>query len=120
MRQHLVTWGAGMRVSPSGITQTVPTLDVTPHDQTDATYSLFAQDDLSFLGERLRLTAGAKLEHLPAVGLELQPSVRLLWTPTDRQSFWTSVTRAVRTGECCAFPGRLQSRTYLQGSLRRS
>lgn len=30
-------------------------------------------------------------------GLELQPSARLLWTPTERQTFWTSFTHAVRT-----------------------
>ena len=44
-----------------------------------------------------RLTAGAKLLHSSFTGFDVEPSVRLLWTPTPRQSLWAAVTRAVRT-----------------------
>ena len=47
--------------------------------------------------DKLTLTAGTKLEHNNFSGFDYQPSGRLLWTPTDRQSFWAAVTRAVRT-----------------------
>ena len=47
--------------------------------------------------DKLTLTAGTKLEHNNFSGFEYQPSVRLLWTPTDKQSFWAALTRAVRT-----------------------
>lgn len=40
---------------------------------------------------------GAKFEHNNFTGFEVQPTGRLLWTPTKRQSVWASVSRAVRT-----------------------
>jgi len=30
-------------------------------------------------------------------GFDVQPSARLLWTPSAQQTFWAAVTRAVRT-----------------------
>ncbi|HUR44534.1 MAG TPA: TonB-dependent receptor, partial [Candidatus Saccharimonadales bacterium] len=43
------------------------------------------------------LTAGSKFEHNDYTGFAIQPGGRILWTPTERQSFWGSVSRAVRT-----------------------
>src|SRR5262249_24073759 len=50
---HDLIWGAGLRVSPSSFTQTVPTVDFLPHSQTYSIYSGFAQDDISLLRRRL-------------------------------------------------------------------
>ena len=47
--------------------------------------------------ERLRLTLGSKLEHNDYSGFEYEPSVRLAWTPDDRQTIWSAVSRAVRS-----------------------
>jgi iron complex outermembrane receptor protein len=58
---------------------------------------LFAQDDISLLPERLTLTLGMKVEHLPDTGTELSPNARMLWTPSARWSVWGAVSRAVRT-----------------------
>jgi iron complex outermembrane receptor protein len=90
-------WGLGARVSPANDVQTVPTIAFLPHHLTDQVYSGFVQDEISFLNRRLSLTLGSKLEHNNYTGFEVQPSARLLWTPTPRQSFWSSITRAVRT-----------------------
>jgi iron complex outermembrane receptor protein len=92
-----VRWGLGMHLSPSRFTQTVPTLDLTSHNETDSIYSAFAEDEIALVPERVSLTVGAKLEHNNFTGAEVQPSVRMMWTPTDRQSTWFGVTRAVRT-----------------------
>jgi len=43
------------------------------------------------------LTVGSKFEHNNYSGFEVQPNGRLLWTPTENQSAWVAVTRAVRT-----------------------
>jgi iron complex outermembrane receptor protein len=40
---------------------------------------------------------GVKIEHNSFSGFEIQPTGRLAWTPTETQTFWTAVTRAVRT-----------------------
>lgn len=90
-------WGLGARVSPSNVAQLVPTIDFFPQHLTDQVYSGFVQDQIGFLNRRLSLTLGSKLEHNNYTGFEVQPSARLLWAPTPRQSFWTSFTRAVRT-----------------------
>jgi len=109
--RHAVTWGAGARVSPSTVTRVVDTLDVTPHDQTATIVSAFAQDEIAIAADRLTATIGTKLERYTYTGLEVQPSVRLLWTPTVRHSLWTSVARAVRT------PSRLERDLQLTGYL---
>jgi iron complex outermembrane receptor protein len=91
-----LTWGLGMRLSPSNFIQTSG-VNFLPNRQTDSIYSGFAQYDLPIITDKLTLTAGTKLEHNNFSGFEYQPSVRLLWTPTVRQSFWLAATRAVRT-----------------------
>jgi iron complex outermembrane receptor protein len=95
--QQNFLWGLGARVSPARLVQTVPTINFLPNQQTDHIYSGFAQDEISFFSKRLALTVGSKLEHNNYTGFEAQPSARLLWNSTSRQSVWASVTRAVRT-----------------------
>jgi len=90
-------WGLGARVSPSNLAQLVPTIDFLPHSLTDHIYSGFAQDEIALFKRQVSLTVGSKLEHNNYTGFEVQPSVRLLWNPTPKQSVWGSVTRAVRT-----------------------
>jgi iron complex outermembrane receptor protein len=107
-RQDLL-WGLGTRVSPSNFIQNTPTLDITPHHQTDSTYSGFAQDEIQIIQNKLSLTMGTKLEHNNYSGFEIQPTARLLWTPRPRQTLWAAVTRAVRT------PSRLEEGIDLKG-----
>ena len=92
-----LTWGLGVRVSPSNFIQTSAGVNFLPNKQTDSIYSGFVQYEAPIIRDRLTLTAGTKLEHNNFSGFEYQPSVRLLWTPTDKQSFWAALTRAVRT-----------------------
>ncbi len=44
----------------------------------------------------LWLTVGAKFEHNAYTGYEDEPSAQLVWTPSARQTVWTSAGRAVR------------------------
>ena len=43
------------------------------------------------------LTAGSKILRTNFTGSNFEPSVRLLWTPTDKQTFWAAFTHALRT-----------------------
>ena len=90
-------WGAGVRVSPSNFIQTQPTVDFLPHQQTDSIFSGFLQDEIPIVEHKISLTLGSKLEHNNFSGFEYQPSVRLQWTPSDRQTIWAAATRAVST-----------------------
>ena len=92
-----IIWGLGARWSPSEVIQTFPTVDFIPHDKADNIYSSFAQDQIALVNRRLWVTVGTKFQHNVYTGWELQPSLRLLWRPSQHQSFWTAATRAVRT-----------------------
>ena len=95
--QQNFLWGLGVRVSPSNFIQSVPSVNFLPQQQTDLIYSGFVQDEIAFFNHRLSLTVGTKLEHNNYTGFEVQPSGRLLWNRTPRESLWGSFTRAVRT-----------------------
>jgi len=91
-----ITWGLGYRdtttdYSPSDF---VSWSSTTAHDHL---YSCFLQDEISIIRNRLKLTLGSKLEHNDYTGFEVEPSGRLLWTPTERQSVWAAISRAIRT-----------------------
>ena len=60
-------------------------------------WSLLAQDDISLYPDKLILTLGSKLEKHQGEKIKPMPNVRLLWTPNDEQSFWTSASKAIRT-----------------------
>jgi iron complex outermembrane receptor protein len=95
-RQDFI-WGVGARWSPSDFTQTVATVDFLPHHQSDNIYSVFLQDQIAIFRDKLQLTIGSKFEHNIYTGWELQPSARLLWTPSSHQTVWAAVSRAVST-----------------------
>jgi len=58
-------------------------------------YNGFIQDEIKF-SKQWSLTLGSKVEHNDYTGYEFEPSGRLAWSPTDRQTVWTAVSRAVR------------------------
>jgi len=91
-----ITWGLGCRNVAADFTSSpfVMWSQATEHDQL---YSSFVQDEISLLPDRLKLTLGSKFEDNSLTGFEVEPTVRLLWTPTARQSVWAAISRAVRT-----------------------
>lgn len=94
-RQRLA-WGGGLHWSPYQIVGLSSIETLNPASATDQNHTGFLQDEVS-LGPRVFLTAGAKLQHNNYSGFDIQPSGRLLWTPTEHQSAWLGVTRAVTT-----------------------
>ena len=68
-----------------------------PSVRTDQIYTGFVQDSISIVANRLTFEAGTKIIHTNYTGVNLEPSGRLLWTPTDTETVWAAVTRAVRT-----------------------
>jgi iron complex outermembrane recepter protein len=92
--RHDFVWGVGYRLvdddfGPGGLV-------FDPQRISLETFSGFAQDEIA-LRDRLHLTLGAKVEHNEYTDFEFQPSVRLAWNATDRQTLWSAVSRAVRT-----------------------
>jgi len=104
-------WGLGARLSSGNATQVVPTVAFTPNHYTDKLYSAFIQDEISLAGNQLSLTIGSKFLHNGYSGFEVEPTARLLWTPSPGQSVWGAVTRAVRT------PSRIEEDLQLTALL---
>ena len=90
-------WGLGARLSSGNASNVDPTVVFTPGHFTDKLYSSFVQDEIAIAQDRLSLTIGSKFLHNSYSGFEVEPSVRVLWTPNERHTVWTAITRAVRT-----------------------
>jgi iron complex outermembrane receptor protein len=110
-RRQDFLWGLGVRLSSGNATEVVPTVAFTPDHFTDKLYSAFIQDEIPLAGNQLSLTIGSKFLHNSYSGFEVQPTARLLWTPSPRQSVWGAVTRAVRT------PSRIEEDLQLTALL---
>ncbi len=91
-----VIWGLGFRTTHDVVANSL-NVSLLPDSRTLNLYSGFVQDEISIVPERFRLTLGSKFEHNDFTGFEIQPSARVLWTPGYSQTFWASVSRAVRT-----------------------
>lgn len=85
--------------------------------ETQRLYSAFVQDEIELVPERLRLTVGSKFEYNSYTQLEVQPSVRMLYTPSETQSFWWAVSKAARTPSALENEGRVRSAYFARGSL---
>ncbi len=93
---HDIVWGFGYRVSADDIVNT-PDNAFLPPNVTRQSLNAFAQDEITLRKDRLVLTVGSKVEHNDYTGFELEPSVRLAWTPDRQRTIWGAVSRAVRT-----------------------
>lgn len=91
-------WGLGYRtISDWTNTTSSNPVQYNPKEKTIRLLSVFAQDEFTLVKNRLRLTLGTKLEHDDYSALEVQPTARLLWTPSDQQTLWAAISRAVKT-----------------------
>jgi iron complex outermembrane receptor protein len=95
--RHDITWGAGYRFVTNSVEDIARNVDIREGSFDRNLYSLFIQDEWQMLPNRLTATLGARLEHNDFTGLELQPNLRLLFKPTEKQTLWAAVSRAVRT-----------------------
>jgi iron complex outermembrane receptor protein len=92
-----LSWGLGARVEPVDDTEIVSGLQFLPLKRTDYLLTAFVQDEIGLVDRRLSLIVGTKLLRTNFTGIAPQPSVRLLWTPSEKQTIWTAFTHALRT-----------------------
>ena len=90
-----VLWGAGIRYTTDDLENSTFS-SFEPPSRSDSTYSLFVQDKIGIVRDRVYLTIGSKFEHNDYSGYEWQPNVRLSWQASDRQAAWLAASRAVR------------------------
>lgn len=92
---HRFTAGLGYRYTADD-TFSDYGLDYDPASRADHLVWLYANDEITLVPDRLKLTLGAEAEHNAYSGFEFQPSARLAYTPSDKQMFWAAVSRAVQ------------------------
>ena len=92
-----VTWGGDYLARRTSLESDLQVRTLEEQDRWDHVVSSFVQVEMP-VGGRDDLTAliGSKLSHNDFTGLEIQPSARLAWTPTDDLAAWAAVSRAVR------------------------
>lgn len=94
--RQAVMWGLGYRHLADQFDPSVfAAWNPATHDE--QLFSAFVQDEVTLVPDRFKVTVGSKFEHNDYTGYEVQPSARLAWTPTEKQTIWAAVSRSVRT-----------------------
>ena len=91
-----IVWGGGYRLIEDRINNSAALAFLPPKKELQL-FSAFAQDEIEVVADRLKVMVGTKLEHNVYSGFEIQPNLRVAWTPTERQTFWRPRLRAVRS-----------------------
>jgi iron complex outermembrane receptor protein len=93
--RQIFQWGLGYRLTSDDI-QGRYTISFTPDHRTDQIFSAYVQDTFTLVEDKFRLILGSKFEHNDYTGFEIQPNIRMVWTPEERHSLWASLSRAVQ------------------------
>lgn len=96
-RHHFI-WGLGYRFVNNQLDNRGDILSASYRTESRffSVWSGFLQDEMTLIPQTLKLTAGTKLEHNDFTGFVVQPSVKLQWTLSERQSIWAAASRAIR------------------------
>lgn len=95
--RHQIMWGLGYRNTHDVMSDYVESMQYIPSVRTDNLFSAFVQDDIELKPDKMKLTVGTKFEHNSYTGFEVQPTVRICYTPSHRETMWASISRAVRS-----------------------
>ncbi|MGC2450379.1 MAG: TonB-dependent receptor [Candidatus Sulfotelmatobacter sp.] len=104
-----ISWGLGARFSRGTNPTIVSGLYFLPGSRTDKLFTGFFQDDIGLFDKRVSISFGTKLLKTNYTGVQLEPSGRLLWTPTKTETIWGAYTHALRT------PSDAERAFYLTG-----
>ena len=100
---HDVIWGLALRHTvddlrlPSGPYQLLDGKD------SRTNYSAFVHDEVTLVPDRFKFIWGGKFERDGLTGSNVQPNARMLWTPNSSDTFWSALSRSVRS------PRRIES-----------
>lgn len=111
-KYHDIVWGLQYRFISDGFRNS-PNFTMDPQDLNQNLWSAFIQDQIRLAPDLLTLTLGSKFEHNEFTGLEIQPSLRLMYTPYQRLSLWAAVSRAVRIPSRLELHGRTSDQLLL-------
>jgi iron complex outermembrane recepter protein len=93
--RHDVQVGAEGLVSRDNIRGGIVFLE--PAKRTYYSSSVFAHDSMALVPRRWSLILGAQALYTNFSDVDVQPTMRVLWTPSSHTTMWGAVSRAVRT-----------------------
>lgn len=94
-RNELV-WGATYRHT-RGESVGGTWMSLIPPHQSENIFSVFVQDEIAVIRDKLYLTLGSKFENNTYSGFAVMPTARALYQLDRRQSVWAAVSHAVRS-----------------------
>lgn len=101
MGAHDLLWGGSYRASTDQIrlpAQSVLVASLFDRPQRNwRLASVFVHDDYTLMPDRLQLSGGARVDYDSWSGTQVQPDLRLAFTPDRNTTWWTSLARAART-----------------------
>jgi iron complex outermembrane recepter protein len=92
-----ISWGVEAYASHGNEIEVYSGLYFQPPALTDQYYTAFIQDEVTLVKNKLALLAGPRFLKTNFTGLLIEPTARLLYTPTATQTLWAAFTQAVRT-----------------------
>ena len=95
--QHYIVVGGNYRLSHDDIGNLGPSLAFIPDSDTQHLVSGYIQDEWHIVPDKFHITAGSKFEYNSFSGFEIQPTARFTWLPSENQTVWAAISRAVRT-----------------------
>ncbi|MCB0323036.1 MAG: TonB-dependent receptor [Bdellovibrionales bacterium] len=108
---HSLYWALNYRITTDDILPG-PVIAVVPRARTDNRVTTSLQEEWAIVPERLSLIVGTKLGYNDYTGIEVQPNVRIAYTPSDRHTFWGAISRAIRA------PSRLEDDIIVPDTLQ--
>lgn len=93
---HNLIWGLGYRHTGDN-TNASYTIAFNPSNRKEEVFTGFVQDEITIVDDLLKFIVGTKVEKNDYTDYEIQPNVRLLWTPDAKNTVWASFARAMST-----------------------
>jgi iron complex outermembrane receptor protein len=103
-----ILWGLGHRFIHDSFENSIG-ISYFPDSNLNYISNAFIQDKIALIHDELYLTLGSKFSINNFTGLEIQPNVRLAWTPNEKHTVWAAVSRAVRTPSRSGDSGRFNA-----------
>ena len=95
--RHELIYGFGYRHRSDHVRNPTLKLSFVPDQLRTDKISAFVQDTYRVVPDRFEVMIGSKFEYNDYSGFEVQPGLRAAWYPSQNQTVWASVSRAVRT-----------------------
>jgi iron complex outermembrane receptor protein len=100
-KRHDIVWGFEYRFISDEFNDSA-SVSMNPDHLDQSLWSTFVQDEIRIVPDLFKFIVGSKFEYNEFTHLEIQPSIRALYTPTEKISMWGAISRAVRV------PSRLE------------